>query len=1666
MKNRYIKLFMCFVILLSSFSSVSYAAPTTKIETKSSVSADVGSPSSEGNVPPVVDAQEPVAPVNMDNHGKSAIDEVALQHMRLRDFSSMYIQSNGSESMSPVTGDLIVPYTDFQLPGSIPFELIRVYDSSLANEEIGVIQEATTGEFVNHTTAREEEKNALGRGWRWDLPYIKELDQRRYVYLPGTGTYYLSEDNKLEGYPYQDVNIQSNITATVNGQKSVYKISFLNGYHYYFEKEGNLILIKDNYENKVEFHYNQQHALTKIINSDGNELTFSYSDNGLNIQQTGTTHTSSYKLSNESNIKVLSEVVDALSRRTVYKYEFPTAKFNVVEKGIGQADRYGINPTALLKEITSPTQGVTHLGYTAYTKHIGEYATQTVFKLTSREESDGATKGYYKKTFTYSNEDLNTFGSSATWTSTVRDDQSSEIFTFLKKFDSNLVPDRVFIQKHVESGDGVANIQEYEYEPSTSVNKPKQVREYKKQNAQTSDDLVSQYRYNQYGQILSFTNSEGQEVSYQYQYGEQPYFWAFPSLITTKLSNNQFQVQEHAFNPNGSLIKRIVKDRSNGKVLAQTEYEYDSFGNEQVQKIKDNQRTIVVNMEYQSPYGRHFMTARSIKVTDISNQSNISRETYEYQRDGRIIKITDASGNEQMFSYDTLGRIVSTKYSDQTMDTMEYLDASHQIKATARDGIVTTRNYNSLGMLLQEQTADTRLQFEYDLYGQLVKMIDAENNPTQYVYDSFGRVARTNYADGTFDRVEYDDINRTVTTIDMNDNRERSIYDILGRTIKMQEFVEGTYIDQETVQYDLQGRAVTRTDGNQQQTRYSYDVLDQLIEVVDPLQQVTKYEYSQSGQLILIQAPDGQQATRKYDELGRLIERKRGEDPSEKFTYDERGNVTRYVDRKNQSFRYHYDSNNYLLEVQGPDFKTTFTYDADGRRTQMTDAYGTTRYDYNPTDGTLAKITYPDGMHVAYNYNTQERTGYTFTAPTGAITDVRYDFDSMNRMDSIDISSNAGNMQSRATTAIDRVTFQYQQNSLLKGYTFGTGLQMSMGYNGYDLSQVNMKYAGQSLQEYQYRYDNNKNLTTIIEPEGNAQFTYDELSRIQTEDSNDKTERYLYDENGNRAQTGTSKIFGMVDAAYTFDSLNQLTQVAGEGKTVTYAYNGYGLLYERVEGDIKNRYYYDEYGRLIAESEGTLKASPQLTYVYVYDLEGRLLARQDKKSGQMQYYQLNGHQDVVGITDSAGEVLNRYSYDIWGGPEVEEEKVPNVLRYSGEYWDHTTGLQYLRARWYDPSLGRFVSEDAYEGQINNPLTQNLYTYTANNPLKYTDPSGHCFTDWLGKKYCTAAWDWTKKEAKKTWNDLKTIHSSWYTAVDYWSLGSLSQIREYYEISQKNPYSFEQFLAAGLIIVDITPQGKTAKLTKKGSGFINKAVKVGCNCFTAGTKVLTEEGEKNIEDIEVGDMVLARDENTPNGELAYKEVTNLYRNQRDDIIKLYVDDQIIETTDNHPFWVEGKGWIFADELQEGDKLQKANGSNLTIDKVEFIKLDELVTVYNFTVADYHTYYVTDIGIWVHNTNCMFGAKGVRTTSKTIWKENGSKARIDVENPNPGQRPGQIHYQDANNKKYLFDPQKGAFVNSNGSLAPKSVNKMLKDSNFVKKLNVGLTQYLGESPYVPK
>ncbi|WDH80479.1 RHS repeat-associated core domain-containing protein [Paenibacillus urinalis] len=192
---------------------------------------------------------------------------------------------------------------------------------------------------------------------------------------------------------------------------------------------------------------------------------------------------------------------------------------------------------------------------------------------------------------------------------------------------------------------------------------------------------------------------------------------------------------------------------------------------------------------------------------------------------------------------------------------------------------------------------------------------------------------------------------------------------------------------------------------------------------------------------------------------------------------------------------------------------------------------------------------------------------------------------------------------------------------------------------------------------------------------------------------------------------------------YVYDNWDRLTEVTTTDQTkVTYQYNGDDLMIERTEHGNTSRYYYDQYGNIIAE--GSVQTDGSIKKVASYVRNGNQLNYRVDGQGEKQYYVLNGHGDVEYIVDSTGEILNSYTYDLWGKPISKTEKVTNPFLYAGEYWDPSTNLQYLRARWYDPNIGRFINEDTYEGDINSPQTLNLYAYVQNNPLKYTDPSGH------------------------------------------------------------------------------------------------------------------------------------------------------------------------------------------------------------------------------------------------------------------------------------------------------------------------------------------------------
>ncbi|WP_418789061.1 polymorphic toxin-type HINT domain-containing protein [Paenibacillus lutimineralis] len=122
----------------------------------------------------------------------------------------------------------------------------------------------------------------------------------------------------------------------------------------------------------------------------------------------------------------------------------------------------------------------------------------------------------------------------------------------------------------------------------------------------------------------------------------------------------------------------------------------------------------------------------------------------------------------------------------------------------------------------------------------------------------------------------------------------------------------------------------------------------------------------------------------------------------------------------------------------------------------------------------------------------------------------------------------------------------------------------------------------------------------------------------------------------------------------------------------------------------------------------------------------------------------------------------------------------------------------------------------------------------------------------------------------------------------------------------------------------------------------------------------------MEDIEVGDKVLAKSDET--GEVAYKEVVGLFQKQADEIYYVHIGDEIIKVTGEHPFWLDGAGWTLVKDLKVGDLLVSSDGSTLPIDKIE--KEPRQATVYNFEVAEFNSYFVSNLEIWVHNCATNF------------------------------------------------------------------------------------------------
>ena len=625
-----------------------------------------------------------------------------------------------------------------------------------------------------------------------------------------------------------------------------------------------------------------------------------------------------------------------------------------------------------------------------------------------------------------------------------------------------------------------------------------------------------------------------------------------------------------------------------------------------------------------------------------------------------------------------------------------------------------------------------------------------------------------------------------------------------------------------------------------------------------------------------------------------------------------------------------------------------------------------------------------------------------------------------------------GRLQSHRVTANGGLNYT-------ETYTYQSGLSCTVCGSQADrtteyVSGVTYTVNGNTQTE-SYTYDKNGHIRKKTTSAGSITYSYDSLNRLTVEDNGVTGVKttWTYDVGGNikqkRRTSGTTELSKTEYNYPTSGWKDQLTSVTENGITRLFAYDGCGnpthyksgeqnmwwtrgrMLGRYNAGGADVSYVYDLNG--IRTVKTVLKNG--VTTEYKYYTDDGVLLREDRvcggstqsliyrfgtdgvtgfRYGTMEYYYRRNLQgDVVAIYDAAGNLKGEYRYGAYGECEIVTDiggiASLNPLRYRGYYYDSETGLYYLKSRYYDPELGRFINADdidAAEAMKTEPGGLNLYSYCLNDPVNSSDPDGDL--PWWQKiligvaviaavAVVAVATGGTGLVGAIAVGAVKgAVAGAISGAVMGGAIGGVTAAVKGEDVMQGMlngaADGFMNGAITGAITGGIQGAASFAKASKMmgsldDAAHFSKGVKTskGCpkDCFVAGTLIKTEEGYKAIEEIEVGDKVWSWDEET--GEQALKTVVQLFRNEKDVLVHIDVAGEHIQTTPGHPFYVAGKGWVKAGELKAGNELILYDGRVVEIEKVRVEKCKP-VTTYNFEVEDSHTYYVTQSDVLCHNS----------------------------------------------------------------------------------------------------
>ncbi|MCX2800796.1 hypothetical protein OQJ68_03260 [Microbulbifer thermotolerans] len=756
-----------------------------------------------------------------------------------------------------------------------------------------------------------------------------------------------------------------------------------------------------------------------------------------------------------------------------------------------------------------------------------------------------------------------------------------------------------------------------------------------------------------------------------------------------------------------------------------------------------------------------YTTAGKLETADGPRTDVSDITTYEYDENNRLIKTTNALGQEDsILEYDAAGRPTKVQDANGLQTHYTYTARGWMETATvkAEEGdLVTTYTYDAVGQLTNIEYPDgSSVTFEYDAAHRLTAIENTLGERVEYLLDAAGNIKEEKVfsADGTtlvrsVSR-SYDELSRLIDVNGNNGQNTSIAYNKNGERISTTDGNQNTTVEER----DALGRVKTITDAVTNQIHYTYDSADRIKSVTDQRGNTTSYEYDFAGNLTKLTSPDTGVTTYEYDQAGNLKKCTDARGIVTNYSYDALNRLTAisYPGNPNENALFTYDSTENgnkgvgrLTGYSNDSGSTTITYDDLGRITKQEDAIASwsfsTEYSYD-TMGRVVGITYPSGRSVTYSR------------------------DALGRISAITTKDNA-----QATTQTIVSNIQYHPYGGIASMDYGNGITQSYTYDlDGRLETVTATGIGDIRSEY-YTYDLANNITGIadnLDAGKDRAYIYDPLNRLTDEGYVEGEKSYQYDAVGNRLQktwiktdqsqadtsynyeTTSNRLIEknakswITDAAgniisaddgqkeYTYNHANRLKTYGEEGELkATYFYNALGQRVRTAKSE-DNLLHYDLGGQYLAETNIAANGTDiqsQIDYIYLDNMPVAQIVTtfsEGEVQGRTLTYLHTDHLNTPRIgTDGNEVVVWRWDSDAFGqtapdtDPDSDGEQTVVNLRFPGQIQGGEAQHYYNYFRDYDPSLGRYVQSDpiGLHGGLNT------YAYVGGNPLMYNDPYG-------------------------------------------------------------------------------------------------------------------------------------------------------------------------------------------------------------------------------------------------------------------------------------------------------------------------------------------------------